>query len=96
MPDGRNTIIANSIFSLLFPTVIKNRVGNDGVLAILQYRPSDLYPVDRKETVAILQKDTHTPLHLQISHSLVHPFLPQDKLIVQMHLDVPCIAWGSC
>ena len=40
----------------------KKRVGDDGVSAILQYRPSDLYPTDRKETMAILQKDTHTPL----------------------------------
>src|SRR3989337_401943 len=32
--------------------------------AILQYRPSNLYPTDRKETVAILQKDTHTPLRI--------------------------------
>ena len=38
----------------------KNRVGDDGVPAILQYRPSDLYLADRKETMAILQKDTHT------------------------------------
>ena len=53
-----------SIFFYLFPTLIKNRVGDDGVPAILQYRPSDLYPTDRKETVAILQKDTHTPLRI--------------------------------
>ena len=45
-------------------TLIKNRVGDDGVPAILQYRPSDLYPTDRKETMAILQKDTHTPLRI--------------------------------
>ena len=43
---------------------IKIRVGDDGVPAILQYRPPDLYPTDRKETMAILQKDTHTPLHI--------------------------------
>ena len=42
----------------------KNRVGDDGVPAILQYRPSDLYPTDRKETMAILQKETHTPLRI--------------------------------
>ena len=41
----------------------KNRVGDDGVPTILQYGPSDLYPMDRKETMTILQKDTHTPLH---------------------------------
>ena len=35
-----------------------------GVGIFLQYRPSDLYPTDRKETVAILQKDTHTPLRI--------------------------------
>ena len=39
-------------------------VGDDGVPAILQYRPSDLYPTDRKEGVAILQKDTRTPLRI--------------------------------
>ena len=42
----------------------KNRVGDDGVPVILQYRPSNLYLTDRKETMAILQKDTHTPLHI--------------------------------
>ena len=40
---------------------VENRVGDDGVRAILQYRPSDLYLTDRKETMAILQKYTHTP-----------------------------------
>ena len=43
-------------------TLIKNGVVLDG--AILQYRPSDLYLTDRKETMAILKKDTHTPLHI--------------------------------
>ena len=42
----------------------KNRFGDDGVPAILQYRPSDLYLTDRKETMTILQKGTHTPLHI--------------------------------
>ena len=41
----------------------KNKFGDDGLPAILQYRPPDLYLTDRKETMAILQKDTHTPLH---------------------------------
>ena len=50
--------------TLTYPYSYKNRVGDDGVPAILQYRPSDLYPTDRKETVAILQKDTHTPLRI--------------------------------
>ena len=45
-------------------TLIKNRVGDDGVPAILQYRPSNQYLTDRKETMTILQKDTHTPLHI--------------------------------
>ena len=40
------------------------RVGDDGVPVILQYRPSDLYLADRKETMEILQKGTHTPLHI--------------------------------
>ena len=43
---------------------IINRVGDDGVHAILQYGPSDLYLIDRKETMAILQKDTNTPCHI--------------------------------
>ena len=43
---------------------VENRVDDDGVRAILQYRPSDLYLMDRKETMTILQKDTHTPLHI--------------------------------
>ena len=42
---------------------VENRVGDDGVHAILQYRPSDLYLTDRKET--ILQKYTHTSLHVR-------------------------------
>ena len=46
------------------PTLIKSIVGDDHVPAILQYRPSDLYLMDRKETMVILQKDTHTPLHI--------------------------------
>ena len=51
--------------TMLFIRVgIKNRVGDDGVPAILEYRPSDLYLTDRKETMKILQKDTHTPLHI--------------------------------
>ena len=44
---------------------VENRVGDDGVRAILQYRPSDLYLTDRKETMEILQ----------IRPSLIHPFL---------------------
>ena len=43
----------------------KNRVGDDGVPGILQYRPSGLYLTDRKKTMAILQKYTHTPLHVR-------------------------------
>ena len=46
------------------PTLIKSIVSDDRVPAILQYRPSDLYLTDRKETMVILQKDTHTPLHI--------------------------------
>src|SRR3989337_2657054 len=70
-------------------TLIKSIVGDDGVPAILQYRPSDLYLTDRKETMAIY---SHSSPHLQIRPSLVHHFLPQDKLLIQMHLDVPCNA----
>ena len=44
---------------------VENRVGDDGVRAILQYRPADLYLTDRKETMAILQKYTHTSLHIR-------------------------------
>ena len=80
-----------------FYTLIKNRVGDDGVPAILQYRPSDFYLTDRKETMTILPKMyPHTSPHLQIRPSLVHPFLPQDKILIQMHLDVPFNAWASC
>ena len=47
--------------------------------------------------MAILQKRyPHPSPHLQIRHSLIHPFLPQDKLLIQMHLDVLCNAWPSC
>ena len=34
------------------------------MISILQYRPSDLSPTDRNETMTILQKDTHTPLQI--------------------------------
>ena len=57
----------NSISAL-----IKPRVGDDGVPAILQYRPSDLYLTDRKQTMTILRKDIGT--------SLVHPYLPTSLL----------------
>ena len=60
LQDGRHTIITNSVFY----KSRENRVGDDGVPAILQYRSSDLYLTDRKEIMAILQKDTHTPLHI--------------------------------
>ena len=49
---------------LLLRVGIKTRVDDDGGPAILQYRPSDLYLTDRKEIVAILQNDTHNPLHI--------------------------------
>ena len=42
----------------------KNGVVDDGVPAILHYRSSDLYLTDRKKTMAILQKDTYTSLHI--------------------------------
>ena len=72
---------------------VENRVGDDGVHAILQYRLSDLYLTDRKETMAILQKIYPQPSpRSQIRPSLVHAFLSQDKLLIQMHLDVPCKA----
>ena len=73
-----------SSLTMLFIRVgIKNRVGDDGGPAILQCRSSDLYLTDRKENMAILQKDTHTPSpHLQIRPSRIHPFLSQDKLLI--------------
>ena len=43
---------------------VENRFGDDGVRAILQYRPSNLYLTDRNKTMEILQKYTHTPLHI--------------------------------
>ena len=53
---------------------------------ILQYRQSNLYLTDRKETMTIYP---HSTPCLQIRPSLVHPFLPQD-------LYVPCKARASC
>ena len=55
---------SSSLYLYLYSTLIKNRVVDDGVPAILQYRPSNLYLTDRQETMVILQKDTHTPLHI--------------------------------
>ena len=56
-------IFISTLFSTFF-FLLKNRVGDDGVPAIMQYTSSDLYPMDRKETMAILQKDIHTPLEI--------------------------------
>ena len=64
---------------LFIYTLIKNRVGDDGVPAILQYRTSDLYLTDRKETMTIFP---HSSPHLQIRPSLIHLFLTQDKLLI--------------
>ena len=67
------------------------------VLFFLQYRPSDLYLRDRKEANGNFAKRyPHPSPHLQIRPSLVHPFVSQDKLLIQMHLDVPCNARASC
>ena len=44
---------------------VENRVGDDGVRDILQYRPSDLYLTDMKETMEILQKYTNMSLHVR-------------------------------
>ena len=51
-------------FNIFYLYSYKKRGVDDGVPAILQYRPSDLYLTDRKETMVILKKDTHTPLHI--------------------------------
>ena len=59
---GYEDVILHIIYFI--STLIKNEVVDDGVPTILQYRPSDLYLTDRKETMAILKKDTHTPLHI--------------------------------
>ena len=63
-PVGLYLLYIYTLIKYIKYTLIKNRVGDDGVPAILQYRPSDLYLTDRKETMAILQKDTHTPHHI--------------------------------
>ena len=55
---------SSSLYLYLYSTLIKSRVVDDGVPTILRYRSSDLYMTDRMETMAILQKDTHTPLHI--------------------------------
>ena len=38
---------------------MKNRVVDDGVPAILHYRPSDLYLVDSKETMMVEVGNNH-------------------------------------
>ena len=58
---GYEHVILHIIYFI--STLIK-KVVDDGVPAILQYRSSDLYLTDRKETMASLKKDTHTPLHI--------------------------------
>ena len=52
---------SSSLYLYLYSTLIKKQIVDDGVPAILQYRPSDLYLTDRKETMTILQK-IPTPL----------------------------------
>ena len=59
-----------SLTMLFIRVGIKNRVGDDGGPAILQYRPSDLYLTDRNKTMAIYP---HSSPHLQIRPSFVHP-----------------------
>ena len=54
------------VSKLIISTLIKNRVGDDGVFAILKYRPSDLYLTDRKQTMTILQK-----IPPPLSHNLI-------------------------
>ena len=71
---------------------VANRVGDDGVRAFLQYRSSDLYLTDRKETMAFAKIYPHPSPRWQIRPSLIHPFLSQDNLVIQMHLVVPCNA----
>ena len=72
----------SKLFTHYISTLIKNRVGDDGVLAILQYRPSDyIWRIGRK--LWQFCKKIPTPLsHLQIRPSLVHPFLSQDKILI--------------
>ena len=54
-PSSATMLFIRVIYNIIYIyTLIKNRVGDDGVPAILQYRPSDLYLTDRKETMAIL------------------------------------------
>ena len=57
-------VVMNMLYYIIYfiSTLIKNGVVDDG--AILQYRSSDLYLTDRKETMAFLQKGTHTPLRI--------------------------------
>ena len=44
---------------VLISTLIKNVVVGDGVLAILHYRPSDLYLADSKETMMVEVGNNH-------------------------------------
>ena len=77
-------------------SLVKNRVGDDGVPGILQYsRPIYIWWIGRKLWQFCKKIPTPSP-HLQIRPSLVHPFLSQDKLVIQMHLDVTCNARASC
>ena len=94
MQDGRHTIITD--YAFFIRVEIKNGVGDDGVPAILQYRPSDLYLTDRGNYGNFAKRYPHTTPHLQIRPSLVHPFLSHDKQVIQMHLDVMCNARASC
>ena len=88
---------SSSLYLYLYSTLIKNIVVDDGVPPILQYRPPIyIRRIGRKLWQFCKKKYPHPSPHLQIRPSLVHPFLPQDKLCMQMHLDVPCNARASC
>ena len=46
-------------FNIFISTLIKNGVVDDGVPAILHYRPSDLYLADSKETMMVEVGNNH-------------------------------------
>ena len=69
-------------------SIIKNGVFDDGVPAILHYRPSDLYLADSKETMMVEvgnfeKRYPHSSPYLQIRPPLDH-------------VDVLWNAWASC
>ena len=65
-------------------------ITNSAFLQAIQF----IYDGQEENYGNFAKRNLHPSPHLQIRPSLAHPFLSQDKLLIQMHLDVLCNARG--